>query len=131
MKAVVGHIGINLSNEAESLDLWKGLLEFLEFRVVPDGNHFDATDGRTYLCVQVTKPGHQAPTYHRKRTGLGHIALRVESPEMVDDFVTGFLVPRGIAPLYGGAMKPAGYPDRYYAVYFEDPDRLKVEVYFE
>ena len=127
----MGHIGINLSNEEESFRLWKGLLEFLEFQIAPDGNHFDATDGRTYLCVQVTKPGHQVPIYHRKRTGLGHIAFRVESPEMVDEFVTSFLVPRGIAPLYGGAMKPSGYPDEYYAVYFEDPDRLKVEVYFE
>jgi hypothetical protein len=39
--------------------------------------------------------------------------------------------PRGITPLYSGAMTPAGYPAGYYAVYFEDPDRLKVEVHYE
>lgn len=131
MRAVVGHIGINLSNEAESFDFWKAVLTFLEFEIIPDGNHFDATDGRTYLCVQVTKPGHEVPMYHRKRTGLGHIAFRVGTPEMVDEFVAGFLNPRKIVPLYGGAMQPIGYPDGYYAVYFEDPDRLKVEVYVE
>ncbi len=131
MRATVGHIGINLSNEAESFDFWKRLLTYLEFHITPDGNHFDATDGQTYLCVQVTKPGHQTPTYHRKRTGLSHIALRVESPQLVDEFVATFLEPNGIAQLYGGALKPNGYPDTYYAIYFEDPDRLKVEVYFE
>jgi hypothetical protein len=34
MKAVVGHIGINLSNEGESFDFWKGLLTFLEFDIL-------------------------------------------------------------------------------------------------
>ena len=103
MRAVVGHIGINLSNEGESFDFWKGLLTFLEFDIIPDGNHFDATDARTYLCVQVTKPGHETPAYHRKRTGLSHLALRVETSEMVDEFVARFLEPQGIEPLYGGA----------------------------
>jgi hypothetical protein len=55
----------------------------------------------------------------------------VETPEMVDQFVATLFEPRGIEPLYGGALKPAGYPDAYYAVYFEDPDRLKVEMYVE
>jgi catechol 2,3-dioxygenase-like lactoylglutathione lyase family enzyme len=131
MRAVVGHIGINLSNEGESFEFWKGLLTFLEFDIIPDANHFDATDGRTYLCIQVTKPGYETPVYHRKRTGLNHVAFRVGKPEMVDEFVGSFLQPRGMSPLYGGALKPDGYPDNYYAVYFEDPDRLKSEVYLE
>ena len=131
MKAIIGHIGINVSNDAESFDFWKDLLGFFEFLIIPDGNHFDATDGHTYLCVQVTKPGYDVPAFHRKRTGMSHIALRVSSPEMVDEVVTTFLDPRGITPLYGGAMTPPGYPDGYYAVYFEDPDRLKVEVHVE
>jgi catechol 2,3-dioxygenase-like lactoylglutathione lyase family enzyme len=131
MKAIVGHIGINVSNDAESFDFWKSLLEFFEFQITPDGNHFDASDGHTYLCVQVTKPGYELPVFHRKRTGLNHIALRVASAEMVDEFVTAFLEPRGITPLYGGAMTPAGYPAGYYSVYFEDPNRLKVEVHYE
>jgi catechol 2,3-dioxygenase-like lactoylglutathione lyase family enzyme len=131
MKATLGHIGINVSNEHQSFDFWKALLNFLEFTIFPDGNHFDATDGHTYLCVQVTKPGHQEPKFHRKRTGLGHIAFRVESADKVDQFVTEFLNAHGIVPLYGGAMTPEGYPDGYYAVYFEDPDRIKVEVVYE
>lgn len=69
MKAIVGHVGINVSNEEESFDFWKSLLSFLEFELLPDGNHFDASDGHSYLCVQVTKPGYETPSFHRKRTG--------------------------------------------------------------
>lgn len=131
MKSAVGHIGINLSSEDEPFVLWKDLLTFLEFEIQPDGNHFDATDGHTSLCVQVTKPGYQDQGFHRKRTGLGHIAFRVDSAELVDAFVTEFLKPRQIEALYGGARAYPEYAPGYYAVYFEDPDRIKVEVVFE
>jgi catechol 2,3-dioxygenase-like lactoylglutathione lyase family enzyme len=86
---------------------------------------------QTSDLVRVAKPGHLEPKFHRKRTGLGHIAFLVESAEMVDQFVKDFLVPHGIEPLYRGAMTPTGYPPGYYAVYFEDPDRIKVEVVYE
>jgi catechol 2,3-dioxygenase-like lactoylglutathione lyase family enzyme len=131
MKSTLGHIGINLSSEGEPFDFWKDLLTFLDFDIEPDGNHFDATDGHTYLCVQVTKPDYQEPNFHRKRTGLGHIAFQVDSAGMVDAFVDGFLKPRQIKALYGGAKMYPDYTPNYYAVYFEDPDRIKVEVVYE
>ncbi len=74
----------------------------------PNGNHFDASDGHTSLCINVTKPDYQKPDFHRKRTGLGHIAFRVGSADMVEAFVNDFLKPRQIEPLYGGAK---AYPD--------------------
>ncbi len=131
MKSTVGHLGINLSSDDEPFVFWKDLLTFLDFEIQPDGNHFDATDGHTSLCVQVTKPGYQDPGFHRKRTGLGHIAFRVDSAEMVDTFVKEFLKPRQIEALYGGARAYPEYAPGYYAVYFEDPDRIKVEVVCE
>jgi catechol 2,3-dioxygenase-like lactoylglutathione lyase family enzyme len=62
---------------------------------------------------------------------LGHIAFQVESAGMVDQFVDEFLNPRDIAPLYGGAKAYPEYAEGYYAVYFEDPDRIKIEVVHE
>jgi catechol 2,3-dioxygenase-like lactoylglutathione lyase family enzyme len=115
----------------KSFAFWKDLLAFLGFEIKPDGNHFDATDGHTNLCVQVTKPDHQEPGFHRKRTGLGHIAFQVDSADMVDAFVNDFLEPRQIETLYGGAKAYPDYTPDYYAVYFEDPDRIKVEVVYE
>ena len=131
MKSTLGHIGINLSSEDEPFVFWKDLLTFLDFEIMPDGNHFDATDGHTSLCVQVTKSDYQKPNFHRKRTGLGHIAFQVGSAYMVDAFVNDFLKPRQIEPLYGGAKSYPDYAPAYYAVYFEDPDRIKVEVVYD
>ncbi len=129
MKATIGHIGINLSNTKTSFPFWKSLLEYLDFKVIPDGsNHFDATDGQNYLCVSVTKSRYQLPSFHRKRTGLNHIALKVASVRQVDEFVEEFLEPNSIKPLYGGAKAYPEYVEGYYAVYFEDPDRIKIEV---
>lgn len=130
MKTTLSHIGINLSREEKSLPFWKELLEYLEFTITPDGNHFDASDGHTFLCFTTTKDGYHDPAFHRKRTGLNHIAFGVASREEVDDFVRDYLLPREIPMLYGGA-KEYGYVPGYYAVYFEDPDRIKIEVAFE
>lgn len=129
MKTNLGHIGINLSSEERSFPFWKELLTYLEFELMLDGNHFDASDGHTFLCFSTTKPGYEQQ-FHRKHTGLNHIAFNVASREEVDRFVEEYLEPRSIPALYGGA-KEYDYTLGYYAVYFEDPDRIKVEVVYK
>lgn len=131
MKASLGHTGINLSNEKTSFPFWQELLTYLGFELMLDGNHFDASDGHSFLCFSVTKPDYETPAFHRKHTGLNHIAFTVKSTKDVDDFVKEYLEPRGIPALYGGAKPYPAYADGYYAVYFEDPDRIKIEVAYD
>lgn len=132
MKATIGHTGINLSNSGKSFKLWKDLLDYLGFKITEEGkSHFDASDGQGYLCVSVTGKKYSVDGFHRKRTGLNHIAFRVSSSELVDQFVSEFIAPRNIDTLYGGAKAYPEYVKGYYAVYFEDPDRIKVEVVYE
>lgn len=130
MKSKISHMGINLSSEEKSFPLWKELLEYLEFKITPDGNHFDASDGHSFLCFTTTKQNYQEPPFHRKHTGLNHVAFSVATREEVDIFVREFIKPHSIALLYGGA-KEYDYAKGYYAVYFEDPDRIKIEVAYE
>ncbi len=59
-------------------------------------------------------------------TGLNHLAFHAASRAQVDD-VTVKLKARGVPILYADRHPYAGGPD-YYAVFFEDPDRMKVEV---
>jgi catechol 2,3-dioxygenase-like lactoylglutathione lyase family enzyme len=131
MKATIGHIGINLSNEEKSFPFWKELLTYLEFDLMLDGTHFDASDGHTFLCFSVTKLGYKETAFHRKHTGLNHIAFNVPSPEAVDEFIAKYVEPHGIPLLYGGAKAYPQYAPGYYAVYFEDPDRIKIEVAYK
>lgn len=79
----------------------------------------------------MTGKRHRGAGFHRKRTGLNHLAFRVSSKQRVDRFTREFLAPRGIVPLYGGARAYPEYAKGYYAVYFEDPDRIKVEVAYD
>jgi catechol 2,3-dioxygenase-like lactoylglutathione lyase family enzyme len=130
MKSTLSHTGINLSNEEKSFSFWQDLLNYLEFELTLDGNHFDASDGHVFLCFSTTKPGYLDPPLHRKHTGLNHVAFSVASRQEVDQFVKEYLEPRTISALYGGA-KEYNYAPGYYAVYFEDPDRIKIEVAYE
>lgn len=132
MEATIGHIGINLSNSTKSFRLWKDLFHYFDFKILEEtSRHFDASDGRSYFCINVTGRDYKKEGFHRKRTGLNHVAFRVPSHELVDQFVSEFLVPRSIQPLYGGAKMYPEYVKGYYAVYFEDPDRIKIEVVYE
>jgi catechol 2,3-dioxygenase-like lactoylglutathione lyase family enzyme len=56
------------------------------------------------------------------------VAFRVDRREDVDRFRAEFLAPRGLGTLYGTPREFPEYRPGYYAVFFEDPDRLKVEV---
>jgi catechol 2,3-dioxygenase-like lactoylglutathione lyase family enzyme len=69
-------------------------------------------------------------SYHRQHTGINHIAFGVESAKLVDTFYEIFLKPRKIIPLYQSPKLFPEYTPDYYAVYFEDPDRIKLEVLF-
>jgi catechol 2,3-dioxygenase-like lactoylglutathione lyase family enzyme len=124
--ASIDHIGLNIPEA--SFTFWQELLAYLGFTIKLDGNHFDAEAAAgAFVCVSATKQPYAEAEYHRRHTGLSHLALRVASVAEVDAFVTEFLAPRGIKPLYGGA-RAYDYTPGYYAVYAEDPSRLKIEV---
>ncbi|WP_455662618.1 VOC family protein, partial [Pradoshia sp.] len=64
--------------------------------------------------------------YHRGRTGLNHLAFHAKSKSQVDE-MTSKLKAKGIPILYEDRHPYAGGPE-HYAVFFEDPDRMKVEL---
>ena len=66
--------------------------------------------------------------FHRKGAGLNHLAFRVERREEVDRFRDEFLAPRGVGHALRHSARVSGIRPGYYAVFFEDPDRLKLEV---
>jgi catechol 2,3-dioxygenase-like lactoylglutathione lyase family enzyme len=89
---------------------------------------FGATNGSTDLWIMQADPRYAGRTFHRKAAGINHIAFRVAAPAEVDRFAEQFLAARTIPTLYGGPREYPEYHPGYYAVFFEDPDRLKLEV---
>lgn len=61
--------------------------------------------------------------YHRCRVGLNHLAFHAGSLQKVDE-ITNKLKEKGMTILYSNNHPYAGGDDNY-AVYFEDPDRIK------
>src|SRR5262245_43340610 len=129
MKAFVYHVQINVGAASDSMAFYRDLLRHLEFqRVHAEPGVAGYSDGRTAIWLIETAPGHAASGFHRKRTGLNHMAFRVPRRTDVDAFARDFLTPRGLAPLYQTPREFPEYRPGYYAVFFEDPDRLKLEV---
>lgn len=83
--------------------------------------------GDLYLTKTESKFGRGR--FHRKHVGLNHIAFRAGSKESVDKFYREYLQKHHIRVLYGGP-KEYGFGKGWYSVYFEDPDRIKLEFVF-
>ena len=129
MKAALYHVQINVRDANVSLPFYKSLLGYLEYRVIHEETGVAGfSDGTTDLWLTATDANHAGFGFHRKRAGINHVAFRVGCRADVDRFRDEFLIPRRMPALYGTPREFPEYRPGYYAVFFEDPDRLKLEV---
>jgi len=127
MKASVYHVQLNVS--AASMTFYKVLLRYLGYTLVREyPQMFGATNGTTDLWIMQTDPRYATRGFHRKAAGVNHIAFRVPSRADVDRFAQDFLAAHTVPALYGGPREYSEYRPGYYAVFFESPDRLKLEI---
>lgn len=126
-KGLIHHIELYVSDLKQTISFWGWLLEELgyeSFQSWEQGQSWKL--GETYLVfVQVEEKFLDIP-YHRCHVGLNHLAFHVESHQQVDE-MTRMLESRGVNILYKNKHPYAG-GEEHYAVYFEDPDRMKVEL---
>ena len=80
-----------------------------------------------FWIMQTEEPFRRQP-FHRKNSGINHLAFRVENKGTVDMFHHDFLQANDIPTLYDTPKAFPEYHKGYYAVFFEDPDRMKLEV---
>ncbi len=129
MKAYLYHLQINVSDSSRSFSFYKDLLDYLGFKKkYEEGKVVAFSDGKMNIWLEETDEKFRKNNFHRKNTGLNHLAFRVETKEQVDRFHHEFLQPRKIATLYSSPKLFLEYSPTYYAVFFEDPDRIKLEV---
>lgn len=123
----IHHIEINVSDLPASKVFWSWLLEKLGFSKYQEWEQgFSYGENDTYIVFVQTAERFLAGSYHRSRTGLNHLAFAVDTKHQVDELHKE-LQRRGIPLLYPERHPFAGGKE-YYAVFFEDPDRIKVEV---
>jgi catechol 2,3-dioxygenase-like lactoylglutathione lyase family enzyme len=129
-KAVIGHIGIEVSNIARSKKFYHALLGKLGFEVILDD---ESAVGLSNQAFQVWLAKPQKPRVKRKSPieeefiVADHLAILVQDKATVD-IVNKMMETRGYKPLFPCEEHPEFAPG-YYAVSFSDPDNYVVEVY--
>jgi len=128
MTGTIHHIEIYVSDLQQTTLFWEWLLTdkfgYTKFQTWDCGISFKLAD--TYIVFVQTEKKHSDNSFNRKNTGLNHLAFHCHDRHFVDT-LTKELKDKNINILYTDRHPFAG-GDNYYAVFFEDPDRIKVEV---
>ena len=121
------HIELYVSNLKKSILFWEWFLEELGYSKYQEWEAGISWKlGETYIVFVQTEKRFLDIPYHRCRVGLNHLAFHAASRKQVDS-ITEILKGKGCTILYPEKHPFAG-GENYYAVYFEDPDRIKVEL---
>lgn len=131
MKAEVFHLQINVSNPF-SLPFYKELLQYFEYKMIDEGDEqIGMSNGTVDFWIVKTEEKHQNKKFHRKGPGLNHIAFKVKKREEVGRFHKELLEKKEIKSLYNAPRAFQDYAKNYDAFFFEDPERIKIEVVFK
>lgn len=123
----IHHIELNVSNLKKSIAFWGWFLEDLgyqAFQTWDEGRSWKRDE--IYIVFVQTKEKFLSEGYHRGHIGLNHLAFQASSKEQVDS-LTKKLQEKDIEILYKKRHPFAG-GEQHYAVFFEDPDRIKIEL---
>lgn len=92
--------------------------------------YFKSKDLTEHIAIFQSHKEFAKDKFDRYRVGFHHLAFRADKKETVDEFYE-FLKKKKVVI----TEKPQHYPDYgdelYYAVFFNDPDGLRLELFFE
>jgi catechol 2,3-dioxygenase-like lactoylglutathione lyase family enzyme len=123
------HIDLTVNEMGRSTAWYGRVLGRLGFDVFKEESASGSVifmNGITSIAIRPTASEQQGATFDRYRVGLHHLALRAACREDVDRF-HDWLVAEGLRVLDAPAEYPA-YGQEYYAVFFSDPDGMKLEL---
>jgi glyoxylase I family protein len=127
MRGSIHHLDLTVSDMAASAPFYEAVLGFLGYRRVrekPDGIDWDLDAPGAHCSIGI-KPARATRRHDRYTPGLHHLAWRAESRDDVDRLHRLLLdLPAEVLDA------PAEYPRYgagYYAVFFADPDGMKLE----
>ncbi|WP_057463809.1 VOC family protein [Pseudovibrio sp. POLY-S9] len=122
------HVEIYVSDKEISRHFWSSILSHLEYKETASWDDgFTLSTGKdAYLTFVQVSPQYESHAYHRCGVGLNHLAFSVKSREQVD-LIRHHCRTEDIPMLYDEKYPFANGGTDYYALYLEDPDRIKVE----
>lgn len=122
------HIEIYVSDLNASHAFWTSLLGLIGYQESArwDDGFTLAHEEDAYLTFVQVADKHAGREYHRCGVGLNHLAFRVRDRQTVDR-LRDFCRKSGASCLYDDRYPFANGGSDYYALFVEDPDRIKVE----
>lgn len=131
MRGAVHHVDLTVKDPAASVGFYDAVLGFMGYSRVASherGYDWDADGAEGFCSIGIVQANNDRP-HDRYSAGLHHIAWNAASREDVEA-LHRLLVEIGAEVL----DPPADYPrygEGYYAVFFADPDGLKLEYVFK
>lgn len=127
MGQALHHLDLNVRDLERSEAFYRELLDRFGLAEIERDEHWISFGTDTcYITLVQTREPFLYHGFHRKRIGVNHLAFPAPTHEAVDE-LHDWLVGCGATILYGGPMEMGTDDAPNYAVYFEDPDRLKLE----
>ncbi|KAF9299529.1 hypothetical protein BGZ74_008887 [Mortierella antarctica] len=132
----INHIGLSSSNLAKSKNFYSFLLvDLMGYQIgmdEPSCLMFGRKTGEgKIICIS---PGNTTTPHHKTNPGLHHLAFSAGTHEEIDELHKKIVSFYESHPGFGHILNaPALYPDygpHYYAVFFTDPDGIKLELTF-
>jgi glyoxylase I family protein len=135
IRGSLSHVDLTVTDLASSVDFYDRVLGRLGYRRLDDVGAgapcwgiSDSGGGFFTIALKPARPESRSTGHDRYAPGLHHLAFHADSRPDVDA-VHEYLLEIGAAVL--DAPAEYGYTPGYYAVFFADPDGIKLEVVFE
>jgi glyoxylase I family protein len=142
MRGGIHHIDLTVKDAHASRAFYESVLGFMGYRLSdsitdfsgegPNGYDFDLRTGEGFCSIGIlsARGEHAGRTHDRYSAGLHHVAWMAASPADVDA-MHAHLLSIGATILDPPADYSERYGKGYYAVFFADPDGLKLEYVFK
>ena len=122
----VEHIDLTVNDVARSRAFFDKVLGELGFRKYEGNDYIAWANAYMTIAIREASAANRDARFDRYRVGLHHLAFRARSRADVDAFHI-FLLRERITVLDPPAEYPQ-YGENYYAVFFADPDGMKLEL---
>jgi glyoxylase I family protein len=128
MARTLHHVDLTVSDLASAKRFYQPVMEYLGYRMTEDSaqdlGFASGSDDATGIVLHPARPQSTNRKHDRYAPGLHHLAFRAASRDEVDGLYS-VLQQVGATILDPPAVY---YPPKYYAVFFADPDGLKLEL---
>ena len=124
-KDPLGHIKLSVSNFSKSRDFYSKLFEKLGFNNISNKERSAGWATKEGFGISIAQAEHKDLKHIFMAPGLHHLCFKAASKKQVDAV---YEMIKEKTLVFDLPQKYPEYTKKYYAVFFSDPDGLKLEV---